>query len=127
MKHMPRISEAEWQIMKVLWAKPSSSANDVIAALGGRCDWNHKTIRTLLARLVAKKALAYKKEGRTYLYTPLVSERQCVQAESRSFLRRVYDGALTSMLAAFLEEDQLSAEQIADLRRMLDEKAGGKP
>ncbi len=127
MKRLPRISEAEWLVMKVLWARNPASANNVIAALDGHCDWNHKTIRTLLARLVAKKALAYRKEGRTYLYTPLVDERQCVQAESRSFLHRVYDGAVVSMLAAFLEDDELSPDQIADLKRMLDERTGGRP
>ncbi len=127
MKRLPRISEAEWQIMKVLWARHPASANDVIAALAGHSEWSHKTIRTLLARLVAKKALAYRKEGRTYLYSPLVDERQCVRAESRSFLDRVYDGAVVSMLAAFLQDDELSADQIADLKRLLDEKTGGKP
>lgn len=126
MRRMPKISEAEWQLMKVLWARHPASANDVIAALAGQCDWSDKTVRTLLTRLVTKKALAYKKDGRTYLYSPLVDERQCVRAESRSFLRRVYGGAITSMLAAFLEDDALSAEQIADLKRMLDDKPGGQ-
>ncbi len=125
MKRMPRISEAEWRVMKVLWAKAPASANEVIAALAGRCNWSHKTVRTLLARLVGKKALTYRKDGRTYLYRPLVDERQCVRVESRSFLQRVYGGALQSMLAAFLEDDELAPEQIAELKRMLDEKTGG--
>ena len=112
--------------MKVLWAKSPATANDVIAALAGACDWSDKTVRTLLTRLVRKRALAYKKDGRSYLYRPLVDERQCVRAESRSFLQRVYGGAITPMLAAFLEDDELSADQIADLRRMLDEKTGGQ-
>jgi BlaI family penicillinase repressor len=126
MKRMPRISEAEWQVMKVLWANAPASANEVIAALAGHSNWSHKTIRTLLARLVSKKALTYRKDGRTYLYRPLVDERQCVRAESRSFLERVYDGGLQSMLAAFLEDDELSSEQIDELKRMLDEKTGGQ-
>jgi BlaI family penicillinase repressor len=126
MKRMPRISEAEWQVMRVLWANAPASANEVIAALAGRSNWSHKTIRTLLARLVSKKALTYRKDGRTYLYRPLVDERQCVRAESRSFLERVYDGGLQSMLAAFLEDDELSSEQIDELKRMLDEKTGGQ-
>ena len=126
MKRLPRISESEWQVMKVLWAKSPATANDVIAALSGVCEWSDKTVRTLLNRLVNKKALAYTKDGRSYLYRPLVDERQCVRAESRSFLHRVYGGALMPMLAAFLDEDELSAEEIADLRRMLDEKGGGQ-
>ena len=124
MKRLPRISESEWQVMKVLWAKSPATANDVIAALAGTCDWSDKTVRTLLTRLVRKKALAYTKDGRSYLYRPLVDERQCVRAESRSFLQRVYGGAIAPMLAAFLEDDELSVEQIADLKRMLDDKTG---
>lgn len=124
MKRMPRISEAEWQVMKVLWAKAPASANEVITALASHSKWSDKTVRTLLARLVSKRVLTYRKDGRTYVYRPLVDERQCVRAESRSFLQRVYGGALQSMLAAFLEDDELSAEQIAELKRMLDEKTG---
>lgn len=126
MKRLPRISESEWQIMKVLWARSPATANDVIADLAGVCDWTDKTVRTLLNRLVAKKALGYTKDGRSYLYRPLVDERQCVRAESRTFLQRVYGGALMPMLAAFLKEENLSAEQIADLKRMLEEKTGGQ-
>jgi len=108
--------------MKVLWAKSPATANEVIDALTGTCDWSDKTIRTLLTRLVSKKALGYKQSGRSYLYYPLVEERQCVKAESRSFLRRVYGGALMPMLAAFLEDTQLSDREIAELKRILDEK-----
>ncbi len=126
MKCLPRISESEWQVMKVLWAKSPATANDVIAALADISEWSDKTVRTLLNRLVAKKALGYTKDGRAYQYRPLVDEQQCVRAESRSFLQRVYGGALMPMLAAFLEEDNLSAEQIADLKRMLEEKTGGQ-
>jgi len=122
MKRLPRISKSEWQVMKVLWAKSPATANEVIDALTGTCDWSDKTIRTLLTRLVSRKALGYKQSGRSYLYYPLVEERQCVKAESRSFLRRVYGGALMPMLAAFLEDTQLSDREIAELKRILDEK-----
>ncbi len=122
MKRLPRISESEWQVMKVLWARSPVTANAVIDALAETCDWSGKTIRTLLTRLVRKKALGYKPSGRSYLYYPLVEEGQCVKAESRSFLRRVYGGALMPMLAAFLEDTRLSDKEIAELKRILDEK-----
>ncbi len=122
MKRLPRISESEWQVMKVLWARSPATANEVIEALAKTCDWSDKTIRTLLTRLVGKKALGYKPSGRSYLYYPLVEERQCVKAESRSFLQRVYGGALMPMLAAFLEDEPLTPEEIANLKRLLDEK-----
>ncbi len=127
MDRPPRISEAEWQVMRVLWARSPATAGEVIAALKGVCDWSDKTVRTLLTRLVAKKALAYRQSGRAYLYYPLVDEKQCVRAESRSFLQRVYGGALVPMLAAFIEDVDLSPEQIADLKRLLDEKGEGCP
>jgi BlaI family transcriptional regulator, penicillinase repressor len=122
MKRPPRISESEWQVMKVLWARSPATANEVIEALAGSCEWNDKTIRTLLNRLVRKKALGFKENGRSYLYYPLVEEQQCAQAEGRSFMQRVYGGAMMPMLAAFLEDAPLSPEEIANLKRILDEK-----
>lgn len=127
MKRLPRISESEWQVMKVLWAQSPTTANEVIAALADTCAWSDKTIRTLLTRLVNKKALAYTKDGRSYLYRPLVEERQCVRAESRSFLQRVYGGAIAPMMVAFLEDEDLSADEVAELKRILDEKTGEAP
>jgi BlaI family transcriptional regulator, penicillinase repressor len=124
-KSIPRISEAEWQVMKALWGKGSATANEVVEALAGATAWKPKTIRTLLNRLVQKKALGYKKDGREYLYHPLIKEDACVRAESRSFLQRVYGGAVTPMLAAFLESENLSAGEIAELKRILDQKKRG--
>lgn len=124
MKRVPRISEAEWQVMRVLWARSPLSANDVIEALADTTDWKPKTIKTLLNRLVSKKALGFKKSGRAYLYHPLVDELQCVRAESRSFLNRVYGGALAPMLAAFIREEELTPQEIEELRRILERKKG---
>ena len=122
MKETPRISESEWLVMRVLWAQSPATANNVIKALSSRTSWNPKTTRTLLNRLVHKKALGFERRGREYHYIPLVDERTCVRAESRSFLQRVYDGSLRPMLAAFLQEQDLSPEEIAELKRILDEK-----
>jgi len=108
--------------MKVLWARAPATANNVVEALSSTTSWSPKTIRTLLNRLVHKKALGFKKRGREYHYFPLVDERTCVRAESQSFLKRVYGGSLKPMLAAFLQEQDLSPEEIAELKRILDEK-----
>ena len=125
MKKLPKISEAEWLVMKVFWQEAPATANTVVERLSGQSDWNPKTIRTLINRLVQKKALAFNKEGRSYLYYPLVEESACAQEESRSFLRRVYGGALKPMVAAFLEEENLSPKEIEELKQML-EKRGAK-
>jgi BlaI family transcriptional regulator, penicillinase repressor len=122
MKTVPKISETEWEVMKVLWTESPLSAGDVIAKLAARDDWHPKTAKTLLNRLVKKKALGFEKDGRAYLYRPLVREADCVQAVSASFLERVFGGALTPMLAHFVAHKKMSAEEIRDLKRLLDRK-----
>lgn len=123
MKNPPRISEAEWQVMKVFWNHPGATANDAIDALGPSSDWSPKTIRTLIGRLVKKNALAFRGSGREYEYHPRVAESDCVRAETRSFLSRVYGGSLKPMLAGFLEHEDLSREEIDDLKRILEERS----
>ncbi|MCL5770282.1 MAG: BlaI/MecI/CopY family transcriptional regulator [Planctomycetes bacterium] len=123
MKKIPKISEAEWEVIKVVWAKGPCSARDVIATLT-RADptWHPKTIKTFLGRLVAKKALGFRKEGRAYLYRPLVKQAECVAEASETFLDRVFNGALRPMLAHFVESKNLSTAEIRELKRLLEEK-----
>lgn len=121
---LPRISESEWVVMKELWSRHPLTAGEVVASLEGRTAWGPATIKTLLNRLVGKGALGFEKRGREYLYRPLVTEEECVRAESSSFLKRVFGGALTPMLAAFIEREELSPDDLAHLKRMLQEKEG---
>ena len=122
MKKMPKISESEWQIMKLLWAKSPSTANEVVKALSAKTAWKPKTIKTLINRLVKKQALGYEKKGRQYHYYPLIGQAECIGTESRSFLKRVYDGATKPMLAAFLENEDLSPKDIKELKQILNRK-----
>lgn len=119
---IPRISDTEWQVMKILWAESPMTANQVVEKLEGITTWKPKTVKTLLNRLINKKAIGFNLEGRTYLYYPAVTESECIKAESQSFLERVYGGALDSMFANFLQDRDLSREEIAELKRLLDEK-----
>ncbi|MEO3945309.1 BlaI/MecI/CopY family transcriptional regulator [Gorillibacterium sp. CAU 1737] len=119
---LPRISDAEWEIMKVLWGRSPQSANEIIDALDGKRDWNPKTVRTLIKRLTEKRAIGYSQEGRSYAYFPLVREEDCVKSETHSFLKRIYGGTLQPMLVHFLREEKLSQEEIAELRKILDER-----
>lgn len=124
MSNLPQISEAEWRVMEALWsAHPVEAveANEVIARLAPQTGWNPKTIRTLLTRLVNKGAAGVDKNGQLYRYYPLVRQEECARAESRSFLKRVYGGSLKLMLAHYLEEEPLNSEQIAELKRILEE------
>ncbi len=122
MKKTPKISEAEWEVMKLLWKKSPVTANDVVKALSKKTNWKRETIRTLINRLVQKKAVGFKKKGRQYHYFPLVTEGECIRAETRSFVRR-FGGSIEPMLAAFVEEEKLSPEKITRLRRILNKAA----
>jgi BlaI family penicillinase repressor len=120
-KKTPRVTDAEWRVMQVFWSSPGITADDVIDALKGKMTWNACTIRTLINRLLQKKVLKYKKEGRKYRYWPAISREHYIKQERRSFVRRFYGGTVTPLLAAFIEEAQLSPEEIKELKRMLDE------
>lgn len=120
MKKLPQISEAEYEVMKIVWKNAPVSTNEVTETLTSTTDWNPKTIQTMLKRLVNKGALTYVKEGRVFVYTPLVEEDEYISQKSSSFLSRYYDGELTSMVSAYLENDRLSADEISELRSLLD-------
>lgn len=122
MKEIPRISEAEWEVMKVFWsATAKATANEVIEKLGENTDWKPATIKSLINRLLKKNALGYEQEGKTYLYYPLVSEEECIRAESNSFLQRLYGGSLKPMFVNFLKQEKLSTEEVEELKKILDE------
>jgi len=120
MPTIPRISETEWEVMKVVWAHAPLTANDVIARLAAQDpSWHPKTARTLLNRLVKKQALGFERDGRAYLYRPLVAEPDCVAAVADSFLDRVFGGALEPMLAHFVERRKLAPAERRELERLL--------
>ena len=123
MKRKPRISETEWEIMKVVWAQAPCPAGEIIEALRqADPSWHPRTAKAFLNRLVKKKALGFSKEGRAYVYRPLVRREECVDAASQSFLERVFGGSLKPMLAHFVERDKLSPDEIRELRRLLKER-----
>ena len=122
MQNIPQISDAEWLVMKVLWNESPLGSSDVVNELKGTTDWKPKTIKTLLSRLVIKNALAYEVGSRGYLYYPLVSENECAKEEARSFLGRVYNGSLNLLVKNFIENKELSAKEIEELKKLLEDK-----
>lgn len=120
MKNSFSISEAEYQVMKLIWDKALVSTKEVTEILTVESSWKPKTIQTLLSRLVKKGAIGYKKEGRVFVYTPLIKEEDYVEQESSSFLNKFYDGALNSMVVNFLEQDKLTENDINELKKILD-------
>jgi BlaI family penicillinase repressor len=123
MKKLPKISESEWHVMRVLWKKSPLTANEIVKELAGITNWKPKTIKTLITRLTKKGAVKYEKKGRLYKYRPAVSKDECVHMERRSFVQRVYGGINKPMLASFLEDADLSANDIAELKKILEQKA----
>ena len=123
MQSNPEISDAEYQVMKIIWsADIPLNTNEIVERLESSTSWKPKTIHTLLSRLVKKGALQYEKNSRVFVYTPLVKESEMLAKENESFLNRFYDGALNAMIVNLLAQDKLSENEIAALRHILDEK-----
>ena len=135
MPKLPQISDAEWEVMKVVWDHGPLTAGDVVRHLsalrdagagsgGGEPAWAPRTIKTLLSRLVKKRAVEVKAspDGKKFLYRPRVSREECVRQESRTFLSRVFGGAAAAMLLHFVDETPLTAEELAQLKKLLARK-----
>ena len=123
MKKLPQISEAEFEVMKIVWKDSPISTNDITDRLVRTTSWSPKTIQTLIKRLVTKGALTYEEHSRMFVYTPLVSEEEYIGQESNSFLKRFYNGNISAMLSAYLEHDRLSETEISTLRSLLDKNS----
>jgi BlaI family penicillinase repressor len=122
MSSIPKISEAEWEVMEVVWRRSPITALDVVKALTPHKAWKDQTIRTMLGRLARKKVLTYAADGKTYLYRPLVSREHCVRQKSRSLLDRIFGGAVQPLLVQLVRETKLSPEEIAELKQILKTK-----
>jgi predicted transcriptional regulator len=116
-----KVSDAESQILKALWrAKGPIPADEVATLLGEDQEWSAGTVRTFLARLVKKKVLAVQKDGRRYLYRPLVSRADYAHAESRKLIDRLFNGRLAPFITQFSEREDLSREEITELKRLIE-------
>lgn len=120
MKKLPQISEAEYEVMKVIWKYAPINTNEVTDKLTSVTKWKPKTIHTLLKRLIEKEVITYHKESRVFVYTPLINEDDYIQHQSHSFLKRFYNGNMASMLISYLNHDYLTDDDINDLKHILD-------
>lgn len=127
MSDLPQISEAEYEVMKIVWKHAPINTNEITEKLLQSTNWSPKTIQTLIKRLVTKGALTYEKQSRVFVYTPLVKESEYICQESNSFLNRYYDGDITAMLSAYIDNDKLTEPEIETLRSLLSKrgKKGG--
>ena len=120
MKELPKISDAEWEVMKIIWSNEKTTSSNIIENLKDKEEWKPSTIKSLINRLLNKNAISLDKNGKEYEYYPLVSEEECVKEESNSFLKKVFNGSVNSMLLNFVKSQKLSEEDIEELRNILE-------
>jgi predicted transcriptional regulator len=115
------ISDAESLVMEVLWEKNPATSDDVVAELSKTTDWQEPTIKTLLNRLLKKRALAAVRDGRRYLYRPLLKREDYIDAASTTLLDRLFGGRVAPLVAHFSERRKLTKKDIAELKRLIGE------
>lgn len=129
MKKSIQISDAEWQVMKVLWQAPGLSAAQVAAEVVKENNWSDGTVRTYLRRLIDKGALIYeqdKSDSRIYYYFPIMDEKVAIEAESKSFLKRIVNGKAGLVLASLIKKTELTDNEIAELEEILKQRRGDR-
>jgi BlaI family penicillinase repressor len=123
MKVIPKISDAEWEVMKIIWNSHKITSSSIIEELKDKEDWKPATIKSLLSRLLNKKAIDFEKVGKEYYYYPTVSEEECIKVESESFIKRVFNGSVNSMLLNFVKQEKLSEGDLEELRNLLNKSS----
>ncbi len=121
-----KLTEAEWQIMNALWQRHPATARDIMDRLPEGINWAYTTIKTMLTRLVEKKAVGEVKQGNTSVYEPLVSQQKARLSAFRSLLDQAFDGAVGPLVHFLAEEEQLTAKEKDELRRILENEAEDK-
>lgn len=120
---IPQISEAELEVMKVLWEVKEATSTQIVEEFIGKSDWKPKTIHTLITRLVAKGAInASKIDGKSYNYSASISEEEYKSYANNSFLQKLYNGSINLMMASFIKDQKLSRKEMDELRKLLDEE-----
>lgn len=116
-----RISDAEHAVMEVLWKRAPLTATEVADQVVQEKDWSLQTVKTLLSRLAAKAVVGTERDGRRFLYSPLVERDDYLTGVSRNFVDRLFGGKVTPLVAHLAEADELSAEDIREIEELLRE------
>jgi predicted transcriptional regulator len=117
-----RISDAELEVMEVLWAsRRPLTATEVAERIAAERGWSLATVKTMLSRLSAKRAIEFTEEGRRYLYKAAIARDSYVRRESRRFVDQLFGGRLSPLVARLAEEDALDEDDIAAVERILKE------
>ena len=117
----PDISNAEFDVLDVIWDNYPVTSNDVIARLNQRKEWHEKTVKTLLGRLVKKEVLGFEKQQRQYLYSPLIAREEYTKKETSSFVSRLFKGKIAPMVAGFANQNTLSKQDVEELKALIQQ------
>lgn len=115
----PAISDAEAQVMEVLWRHHPATADEITQALQGSRDWQPTTVKTLLGRLVKKQAVAATADGRRYSYTPLLQREAWLSAHSLALVDRLFGGSLAPLVTHFGSQRRLKAADLQALKQLI--------
>jgi BlaI family transcriptional regulator, penicillinase repressor len=117
----PSITEAESIVMEILWRRSPLPTEAIVAALEGEQHWQEATIKTLLNRLLNKRAIRATKDGRRFLYSPVITRDQWLLTESKGLLDRLFSGRVAPLAAHFSRHGKLTKRDLADLKRLIAE------
>lgn len=115
------ISDGEWKVMNVLWDNSPRSLATIVKELENDTGWSKATVFVMLKRLIAKNAVSVDTSGKVQLYSPLINKDEATITETQSFLKKVYGGSIGMMISSMSGQNTLSNEEIAELRKILDE------
>lgn len=118
------VSPAEQRILDVLWRGSPKNAREIIAAVSTVESWSGQTIKTLINRLVKKKYIGFHQEKNHYLYFPLITEQDYQLVQSQSFIQRIFGGRISPLVTHFVKQQKLSADDVKDLKKILQELDG---
>lgn len=119
---MIQITDAELEIMNVIWDKQPINTNDITLEVVKKKSWTDRTIHTLISRLSKKGVITYTKVGKIYVYSALIKKEEYIKSESKSFLSKFFNGAFNKMAMNFIENDILSEEEIKELKEILNKR-----
>lgn len=114
------ISNAEFEVLDVLWDDNPATSSQVVERLNKRKDWHEKTVKTLLGRLVKKEVVSFEKQQRQYLYYPLIAREDYTKKETSSFVSRLFKGKIAPMVAGFANQNELTKQDVSELKALIE-------
>ena len=117
-----QISDAEWQVMKIIWMQGEQTSTDLIRVLAERFDWSKSTVQTLLARLVEKECLTRKKEGKSFIYSALLTLDQSRDLLVQDIKDKVCSRRIKNLLADLIVECDFTQADLEGLEEVISKK-----